>query len=210
MARGLSIGAAQSTVPAGSQCSSRLDSVPTEISTGRFDEYAPTVSPDGRWLAYVSVESGREEVYVRPFPDITRARWQVSPSGGYSPVWSRDGRELFFAAASGHLAAIDIAPGPEFRASPVRNLFALGTYLLAPYHQSFHSRARRPDVPLCRAGGPVVERGIRHGPAELGRMTGQRAGHRRGSFLTTRLPPRHTGAADDRMTRKGGARWPIA
>jgi serine/threonine-protein kinase len=114
-----------------------VDSAPTEISTGRFDEYAPTVSPDGRWLAYVSVESGREEVYVRPFPDITRARWQVSPSGGYSPVWSRDGRELFFAAASGHLASLDIAPGPEFRASRLRNLFPLGTYLLGPYHQSF-------------------------------------------------------------------------
>ena len=114
-----------------------IDSIPTEISTGRFDEYAPTVSPDGRWLAYVSVESGREEVYVRPFPDITRARWQVSSSGGYSPVWSRDGRELFFAASSGHIGSLDIAPGPEFRASPPRTLFPMAAYLLGPYHQSF-------------------------------------------------------------------------
>ena len=66
-----------------------VDSTPTEISSGRFDEYAPTVSPDGRWLAYVSVESGREEVYVRPFPDVTRARWQASTSGGLSGMVTR-------------------------------------------------------------------------------------------------------------------------
>jgi serine/threonine-protein kinase len=114
-----------------------IDSAPTAISTGRFDEYSPTVSPDGRWLAYVSVESGREEVYVRPFPDITRARWQVSTSGGSSPVWSREGRELFFAAATGHLASLDVAPGPDFRPSPPRNLFPMASHLLGPYHQSF-------------------------------------------------------------------------
>jgi eukaryotic-like serine/threonine-protein kinase len=114
-----------------------VDSTPTEVSVGRFDEYSPTVSPDGRWLAYVSVESGREEVYVRPFPDVARARWQASTSGGSSPVWSRDGRELYFAAAAGHLASLDIAPGPEFRPSALKNLFSLAPYLLGPYHQSF-------------------------------------------------------------------------
>jgi len=113
-----------------------LDSTPTEVSPGRFDEYAPTVSPDGRWLAYVSVESGREEVYVRPFPDVARARWQVSTSGGASPEWSRDGRELYFAAPAGQLTAMSIAPGTEFRPGPPREILALTSYLLAPYHQS--------------------------------------------------------------------------
>jgi hypothetical protein len=56
------------------------------------------ISPDGRWLAYQSDESGDQEIYVRPFPDVDAARWSVSAGGGMQPVWSRDGRELFFLA----------------------------------------------------------------------------------------------------------------
>ena len=115
-----------------------VDSTPTEISSGRFDEYAPTVSPDGRWLAYVSVESGREEVYVRPFPDISRARWQLSTSGGSSPVWSPGGRELFFVSATDQLMSVDVAAGADFRTSAPRALFAVTPFLMAPYHQSFN------------------------------------------------------------------------
>jgi serine/threonine-protein kinase len=54
-----------------------------------------TFSPDGRWIAYQSSESGRGEVYVRPFPTAA-SKWQVSTDGGLRPVWSRDGRELFY------------------------------------------------------------------------------------------------------------------
>ena len=56
------------------------------------------VSPDGRWIAYASEESGVPEIYVRPFPDAESARWQVSAAGGSDPVWSRNGRELFYSA----------------------------------------------------------------------------------------------------------------
>ena len=61
-----------------------------------FEERNAEVSPDGRWLAYESNESGQLEVYVRPFPDVDGGRWQVSTSGGTQPVWAPDGRELFY------------------------------------------------------------------------------------------------------------------
>jgi hypothetical protein len=70
------------------------------IQTG-FQEFSPVVSPDGRWLAYDSNESGRAEVYVRPFPAVDQGRWQVSVDGGIEPRWSPDGRELLFAADGG-------------------------------------------------------------------------------------------------------------
>ena len=53
-----------------------------------FQEEAPAQSPDGRWLAYQSDESGQPEIYVKPFPNVDGGRWQVSTNGGYRPVWS--------------------------------------------------------------------------------------------------------------------------
>ena len=57
--------------------------------------FHPAFSPDGRWIAYMSRESGKAEIYVRAFPD-KGGRWQISNSGGYLPIWSRNGRELFY------------------------------------------------------------------------------------------------------------------
>ena len=54
------------------------------------------LSPDVQWLAYYSTESGRHEVYVRPFPNVNDHKWTISTSGGWSPLWSPDGRELFY------------------------------------------------------------------------------------------------------------------
>ena len=64
-----------------------------------YDESYPDVSPDGRWMAYISNESGQFEVYVRPFPNVDDGRYQISRDGGLSPVWGPDGRELFFLSA---------------------------------------------------------------------------------------------------------------
>ncbi|HZD04565.1 MAG TPA: hypothetical protein VE173_06595, partial [Longimicrobiales bacterium] len=69
--------------------------VPLVASPG-FEEVAPAISRDGRWLAYSSNESGRHEIYVRPFPNVDDGIWQVSTEGGIQPVWAHDGRELFF------------------------------------------------------------------------------------------------------------------
>ncbi len=113
------------------------DSTATAIEDGRFDQYMPTVSPDGRWLAYVTVESGREEVYVRPFPGTSDARWQVSSAGGSSPVWSPSGKELFFVAAANRLVTVPIIPGPAFQTGAPASLFSIEGLVLPPYHQAF-------------------------------------------------------------------------
>jgi len=72
-----------------------VDGSPVPLLTGSFSEIEPAVSPDGRWLAYASNETGSYEVYVQPFPEGP-GRWQVSSRGGRFPRWAHDGRELFF------------------------------------------------------------------------------------------------------------------
>jgi hypothetical protein len=85
----------------------------------RFDEDLGMLSPDGRWLAYESNESKRWEVYVRPFPALV-PRLQVSTDpGGFGALWSRDGRTLYYQVDDA-LMAVDVAPGPDFRASKPR------------------------------------------------------------------------------------------
>ena len=67
-----------------------------------FAEGHPDISPDGRYIAYMSGESGTQaEIYVRPFPDVNKGKWQVSTIPGYSPLWSPDGRELYYLTYNG-------------------------------------------------------------------------------------------------------------
>ncbi len=86
------------------------------------------VSPNGRWLAYTSEESGVFEIYVRPFPDAESARWQVSAAGGSDPVWSRSGRELFYLSAQNEMMSVEVAPGAVFSINPPKRLFSTGPY----------------------------------------------------------------------------------
>jgi Tol biopolymer transport system component len=88
-----------------------------------FDERLPQFSPDGRWLAYVSDESGRNDVYVQPFPG-PGPKWLVSTDGGIDPVWSRDGRELFYRQGD-QMMAVPVAPNAEFLAGRPRQLFEI-------------------------------------------------------------------------------------
>jgi eukaryotic-like serine/threonine-protein kinase len=79
------------------------------------DERSGKLSPDGRWIAYVSNESGRPEVYVQPFP-ATGTKWQVSTGGGLQPNWQRDGRRLYYLAHDRYLMAVQLDPdGTDFR-----------------------------------------------------------------------------------------------
>jgi serine/threonine-protein kinase len=88
-----------------------------------FNEQNADLSADGRWLAYQSDESGRPEVYVRPFPDVASARWQVSPSGGTRPLWSRDGRELFYLDTERRLTVVSVRSAQGFSTEAPTTLF---------------------------------------------------------------------------------------
>ena len=93
-----------------------------------FNEVTPQFSPDGRWLAYVSDESGRYETYVQPYPGPGR-KWPISTDGGTEPVWSHNGRELFYRSGN-KMMAVDITTQPGFVAGSPRKLFE-GPYLVA-------------------------------------------------------------------------------
>ena len=89
----------------------------------RFNELNAEISPDGRWLAYQSDESGRYEIYVRPFPAVGSGRWQLSTSGGRTPVWARSGGELFYLAPDGTIQGVRVDRSPSWRASaPTRTV----------------------------------------------------------------------------------------
>ena len=89
-------------------------------------ETEPCVSPDGRWMAYQSDESGRIEIYVRTFPDMNNGRWQVSTNGGNSPLWSPNGQELYYRSGDTTMA-VAVETEPTFIPENPEVLFR-GTY----------------------------------------------------------------------------------
>ncbi len=113
------------------------DTTPVPLVASSFTELEPAVSPDSRWLAYASNESGANEIYVRPFPGTTGARWQVSNGGGEQPRWSPDGRELYFIDRTAHLVAADVRTAPTFEVSELRTLFDASAYVNPGFHQSY-------------------------------------------------------------------------
>ncbi|HTR21638.1 MAG TPA: protein kinase [Gemmatimonadales bacterium] len=95
------------------------------IASADFDENAFRLSPDGRWIAYESDESGRREVYVRPFPNTNSGKWQASIAGGYAPLWAPSGRELFFVDVQRRMTVVPFTPGVEPRLGDRKVLFTL-------------------------------------------------------------------------------------
>ena len=93
------------------------------VASPVFNEVSPALSPDGRWLAYSSNESGRDEVYVRPYPKVDAGRWQVSQAGGITPHWSHTGRELFYHNGAKALVAVAVVPGVTFTLGAQVTLF---------------------------------------------------------------------------------------
>lgn len=85
------------------------------------NESDATFSPDGRWLAYVSDESGRDEVYVQTYPE-SGVKWQISREGGLSPQWAKDGTELFYRTGE-RMMAVEVEIDPTFRVGVPRPLF---------------------------------------------------------------------------------------
>ena len=108
-----------------------------EIATlPNANEHSPALSPDNRWLAFVSNRSGQWEVYVRPFPEASGGEWQVSAGGGTEPKWSHSGRELFY-KQGGQLMAADVIAGAAFAVGNRRPLFPLDGYYNFAFHPTY-------------------------------------------------------------------------
>jgi serine/threonine-protein kinase len=101
-----------------------VDDEPQPLIAEEYDEMLPTVSPDGRWIAYASNETGTFEIYVRPFPNVEAGRWQVSTRGGNSPRWTERGDEIFFADENSNMVVARVdGSGAAFSAESPRILF---------------------------------------------------------------------------------------
>ena len=110
------------------------DTTEKGIATTRFQEFAPRLSPDGRWIAYASAESGRSQVYVRPFPGPGK-QVSVSVTGGTNPVWSRDGGKIFFIDER-QLVAASVVRSPSFSVTARDTLFE-GNYQTGDTHAAY-------------------------------------------------------------------------
>ena len=98
------------------------DPKPQPLVVEPGDQSNAVLSPNGRWLAYHSSEQG--EIYVRPFPATANGRWQVVASGGKWPLWSRDGKELFYVSGKGLMSVPVETAGTTFQWGAARTLFA--------------------------------------------------------------------------------------
>ena len=106
-----------------------VDTSPKPIIATGFQELAPALSPDARWLAYTSNETGRPEVYVRPFPNVNDGKLQVSTEGGTEPRWSRRGEELFYRSANGDLMSARLRAAPALAILGRQRLFSARRYV---------------------------------------------------------------------------------
>ncbi len=113
------------------------DSVGTPLVATKSEERSPRLSPDDRWMAYVSNENGSNEVFVVPFPDAGASKWQVSTEGGTEPVWSSDGRELFYRDANDNLVAAEITGTSSFVVGRKIVLFSARPYAADANHANY-------------------------------------------------------------------------
>ncbi len=132
------------------------------LLNGPATERNAEVSPDGRWIAYQSNESGTFEVYVRPFPRVNDGRWQISTGGGLQPLWSPDGRELFYLAPQ-FLMSVPVRGGATFTPGNPTRVIDVGQYSLVAAGRSYdvsHDGRRflmiRDETPEGRAEIQIV------------------------------------------------------
>jgi serine/threonine-protein kinase len=121
-----------STAGAGDILAVRADNPSTlvPIVATSKSEYTPTLSPDGKWLAYTTNETGRFEIFVVPFPNAGSAKRQVSTTGGISPRWSRRGGELFYLDLQSNLMAAQVTTSPTFTLQGTKLLFSAADFVL--------------------------------------------------------------------------------
>jgi eukaryotic-like serine/threonine-protein kinase len=117
---------------------SRGDTVRRPLVATPADEYAPTPSPDGKWFAYVSTESGHPEVYVRLIEHPDAGRTQISADGGTEPQWARSGREIFYRSRTGDMMAAAVhVVGNVLTSDPPRRLFSTTSMGTDPFHYAY-------------------------------------------------------------------------
>ncbi len=129
-----------------------VDSVPTPLLANSFRERSPALSPDSKWLAYVSDETGRFEVFVRPFPDVQSGKWQISTAGGLSPHWSKGTDELYFIDASNEMQAVKVVTKPTFGILNKQRLFSVSGYFVTPWAQGYDVSADGQRFLMMRVG----------------------------------------------------------
>ena len=132
---------------------------PVAFLQSSFNEQWPQISPDGKWIAYTSDETGRDEIYVRPFP-TGEGRWQVSTDGGWYPRWRRDGKELFYmepSASRRNIVSVKVNPaGPTFEYGDAVEVFESG-FANIPHRVNYHAFAVSPDGQRFLVQRPELE-----------------------------------------------------
>src|SRR5882762_10180790 len=123
-----------------------IDTAPVPVVATRFSEMSPAFSPNGRWLAFVSNETGADAIYVVPFPNTSAGKWAISTGPGTEPLWSHRGNELFYRDASGNLVVVAVNTTPRFSLGRSTALFSAAgfsslrftpQYAVAPDDQRF-------------------------------------------------------------------------
>jgi Tol biopolymer transport system component len=104
----------------------------TRLLGTEFSEHAAQFSPDSRWIAYTSDASGRDEVYVRAFPEA-KEDFVVSKGGGSSPRWRDDGKELYYISSDSKVMAVEVAVGDLFQAGTSKPLFKVSSGVLSTW-----------------------------------------------------------------------------
>ena len=106
------------------------DTMVTPVVATQRLEYSPTLSPDGKWMAYVSNETGRLEVYVVAFPNTGSAKWPISTAGGIAPRWSRKGGEIFYLDLQSSMMVAEVTTTPTFSLHGTRALFRANDFVM--------------------------------------------------------------------------------
>ena len=130
-----------------------------------FDERNGEISPDGRWLAYESNESGQSQIYVRPFPAVNGGRWQVSTAGGARPVWARSGRELFYLDGTGFVTSVPVQGTSSFSAGNPTRLFEAKT--VSSFPNGRHYDVARDERFLVIKNAPASNPASNETPASM-------------------------------------------
>src|SRR6184192_881488 len=131
-----------------------IDTAPVPVVATKFSEMSAAFSPNGRWLAYSSNETGADEIYVVPFPNTGAGKWAISAGGGTEPLWSHRGNELFYRAGSGDLVAVEIHTQPRFSLGRSAALFPAAGFTSSRFGPQYAVAPNDRRFLMIRAGTP--------------------------------------------------------